>query len=308
MHIGNRNFPYPLLNHNKNITDYRLETDFRLVFDINADGKLVIENKKICFRNIHFELTDPDLRKMVEEKKLQGAFLVQCSRSVYRKCFPITQQPENLEVDMRNFSGDVNISAFLYAIEDIDNFSSEGFNPRYTGYSCKIDKYDIVAVDEGLKFSIDVEPTDAKDVSSIFLLVPKEDDDQITYQDGTRKIIIYLPRKQYEAYRNIKNDRRNENIAFAMIAIPVLTACIKDAQKELQNTDLEDLAENKKWLYSVAYRYKEVTGQNLTGEELVNIGALQLAQLVLNNAICNGLSDFESILFEQMKSDGDEDE
>lgn len=47
MHIGNRNFPYPLLNHNKNITDYRLETDFRLVFDINADGKLVIEKKNL---------------------------------------------------------------------------------------------------------------------------------------------------------------------------------------------------------------------------------------------------------------------
>lgn len=310
MHIGNKIFPYPVLNHDKDLTDYEESTDFMLCFDTDkqSNGQPIIENGKINFKNLHYELNDPTLKEMISEGKISAVFMVECSHSLYRNHFPITEKPCDLKIDVKNFSGEVITSAYLYATQNIQDFRSDRFQRIYRGFSCSIDKFDILAVDDGFKFPIDLNPVDAKNISSIFTIVRKEENDNLlTYRTDGTKIIIEIPAKQYASYEAIKGDSRNNNIAFAMLAIPALASCLKDLELAAP-CDLTDLAEDKRWLYSIIYQYKNITGDDFTIETLVNRGSLEIAQIVLNNAICNGIRDFESILYDLGKDDGDEDE
>ena len=139
----------------------------------------------------------------------------------------------------------------------------------------------------------------------------EENDNRLTYLDEESHIVLQLPAKQFESYEALKNNSRNDNIAFALIAIPVLTTCLLNVQKAVEDqtySDIQDLIEDKRWMLSVIHQYKNVTGNDLTLDGLVNQDALTIAQIVLNNAICNGITDFENILFDFEKGDGDDDE
>lgn len=46
MQIGNRIFPYPVLNRDEYLSDYVAESLFKLEFDVGEDGRPFIENGK----------------------------------------------------------------------------------------------------------------------------------------------------------------------------------------------------------------------------------------------------------------------
>ena len=52
MRIGNKNIPYPVLNQDKTLTDYKPEVEFSLTFEVQKDGNPIIENGKINFKNL----------------------------------------------------------------------------------------------------------------------------------------------------------------------------------------------------------------------------------------------------------------
>ena len=168
MQIGNRIFPYPVLNRDASLSDYLDTSAFRLEFDVGDDRTPIIENGEVIFKNLHYTLTDPTLSSLVEAGKLKGAFVVECSASVYRNRFDITASPCNLRISAHEINGNVVASCYLYATEDIPNFKSDGFVPEYSGYTFDIDKFDILAVDDGYKFKIDLDPTEDDKVASIF--------------------------------------------------------------------------------------------------------------------------------------------
>lgn len=62
---------------------------------------------------------------------------------------------------------------------------------------------------------------------------------------------------------------------------------------------------------SICISYKKITGITLEFDEFTNISKLELAQMVLNNASCNGLKDFDNMLLGGLSAtdeDGDTDE
>lgn len=61
MQIGNRIFPYPVLNRNEALSDYRTESTFMLKFDLSETGAPVLQNGSVVFKNLHFTITDADL-------------------------------------------------------------------------------------------------------------------------------------------------------------------------------------------------------------------------------------------------------
>ena len=296
MLIGNRIFPYPVLNSNLALSDYKEDSAFNISFDTDEEGKLIIQKGNVIFKNLCYNLTDDGLAELIANDKAQGYFIVECSASTYRKGYPITSQPTDLSVSAKELNGTVVVSCYVYATEDIEGFSSNGFQSDYEGYHFDLDKFDILAADDGFKFKIDLDPTEDDKVSSIFTIVTKElDDDLMTFSEDGKKITIALPKEFYSHYDNIKRKSDYNNIAFSMIAIPVLSACIN----EIQNTEYDDLADivdHKAWFNAVLISYKRVFGKALTFDEFEIIEPLSLAQMVLNNASCNGIKDFGNML------------
>ena len=296
MHIGNRIFPYPVLNRNEALSDYQSESIFRVMFDVDEDGAPIVQNGEVVFKNLHYELTDASLLNMIEQGNLKGAFIVECSASVYRSRFDISTVPYDLRVSAHEINGNVVASCYLYAAEDIANFKSDGFIPEYAGYSFDIDKFDILAVDDGFKFKIELDPTADDKVASIFTIVKKEDGgDIMSYNYDDKKIIVHLPTAYYDCYDSIKTKKECNNIAFAMIAIPALACCLEDVSSR-QYGSIDEILEFHTWFNAICISYRRRTGNALNFEDFETMNKLELAQMVLNSASCNALRDFDNML------------
>lgn len=304
MQLGNRVFPYPVLNKNDNLSDYKESSTFMVSFDTNEDGSPYVVDGKVIFKNLHYTITDDSLKELIEEEKLKGAFIVECSASVYRNKFDISQTPYDLPVSVHELNGNVVTSCYIYATEDITGFKSDGFIDDYKNYTFDIDKFDILAADDGYKFKIDLDPTEDDKVSSIFTVIPLETNESIMkYENGDRNITIELPREYFNSYDIIKRKKEYNNIAFSMIAIPVLSNCISEINT-YEWEDIDSIYDEHKWFNAVRISYKRKKGTELILENFYEMNSLELAQLVLNNASCNGVKDFENMLV----GNGDDDE
>ena len=180
---------------------------------------------------------------------------------------------------------------------------------KHFGFINRIDKFDILAVDDGFKFKVELDPTEDDKVASIFTVVKKEnEDDVMTYANNEKSIVIHLPSAIYEAYDNIKMKKEYNNIAFAILAIPVLASCLEEVYTECSSDTMEELLEAHPWFRAVCVSYKNRTGKELLYEDFVSANKLELAQMVLNSASCNGLKDFGDMLLGSVEESGDDDE
>ena len=308
MHIGNRIFPYPVLNRNEELSDYISESVFKVEFDVDENGAHIVQNGDVIFKNLHYSLTDQSLQNLIEQGKIKGAFVVECSASVYRNKFDISATPYDLRVSAHEINGNVVASCYLYATEDILNFKSTGFLPEYSGYTFDIDKFDILAVDDGFKFKIDLDQTEDDKVASIFTVVKKEDGgDIMSFDYNDKKVIIYLPSTYYDDYDNIKTKKECNNIAFSILAIPALACSLEDILSRRYES-IEEILEYHSWFNAICISYKRITGNDLTFDEFQNRNKLELAQLVLNSASCNALKDFDNMLLGGMSPTEEEGE
>lgn len=302
MHIGNRIFPYPVLNRNEELSDYVPGSIFNVKFEVGEDGAPIIQNGDVVFKDLHYTLIDESLVTLIEQGKLKGAFIIECSSSVYRNKFDISSSPKDLRVPARDINGNVVVSCYLYATEDISGFKSNGFVAEYSEYTFDIDKFDILAVDDGFKFKIDLDPSEDDKVASIFTVIKSEDEGNImSYDYDDKKIIIRLPAAYYDDYDNIKMKKECNNIAFSILAIPAL-ACTLDDITTREYASIEEIVECHSWFKAVCISYKRVIGVDITFDEFQNKNKLELAQLVLNSASCNAIKDFDNMLLGGMNS------
>ncbi len=306
MHIGNRIFPYPVLNRDDALSDYIPSSVFKVEFDVNENGSPFVQNGDVIFKNLHYTLTDASLLSLIEQGKLKGAFIVECSASVYRSRFDISADPYDLRISSHEINGNVVASCYLFATQDIIGFKSSGFISEYTDYSFDIDKFDILAVDDGYKFKIELDPSEDDKVSSIFLVVKKEEiSDLATCDYDENKIKVYLPATFYDDYDNIKTKKECNNIAFAILAIPALAWTLEDIS-ERSYESLDDIIDSFSWFRSICSGYKRVTGTELTYDEFQNKNKFELAQILLNSASCNSLRDFDNLLLGGMNNADEE--
>ena len=306
MQLGNRVFPYPVLNKNDGLSDYKESSTFMVSFDTDENGLPYVIDGKVIFKNLHYTITYESLKKLIEEGKLKGAFIVECSASVYRNKFEISQTPYDLPVSVHDLNGNVVASCYVYATEDIIGFKSDGFIDEYKDYTFDIDKFDILAADDGYKFRIDLDPNEDDKVASIFTVVPIDvGDNLMKYENGDRNITIELPRQYFDSYDSIKRKKEYNNIAFAMLAIPVLANCINEIQT-YDWDDIETICDSHRWFNAVRISYRRKKGTELILEDFNDMNSLELAQLVLNSASCNGVKDFENMLVGNGGDDEDE--
>ena len=311
MRIGNRLFPYPTLNSERTLSEYEPESEFNLCFDIDKDGQLPCNIIGQHLNNTFFKLTDPGLLELYNQGKANCVLVVECSASTYRETFPLTLEPQNFILKNQNLKGTVNVSSYLYATEAISHYSNPRFQTDYKPYYFDIEKYDILAIDDGFKFQVNIDPTLDNKVPSIFTIVPRTTtDNQMEYEIQDNNIIISLPDEYYTKYDNIKGKTNFNNMMFAMIAIPALSGALyKMQQSIIDGYQLDDLTEKFRWIRSVCASYKRVKNQELTEEEFKDINPVVLAQCVLNDATCNGIEEIsEHLLRGKDREEADEDE
>lgn len=309
MRIGNRLFPYPIINKNESLTKYDPSSSFSIVYDVNEDGTLPQEDNAILLKNVHFELVDEKLNELYYKGKIGCTLIVESSAAIYRETFELTETPQDILIFLDNVKNEAVVSAYLYAKEDIIDYSSNGFSFRYQNYTFDIEKYSILAADDGFSIPIEHDPRDDNRVSSIFTIVQREaDEDKMSYEMKQNGIFIYLPSKYYNYYETVKVKANYHTLQFALLVMPVLTSCIQMIQKEYDpsTSSMDEIADDYKWMRSICNSYKRETEQELSIDEFTSIPAFELSQIVLNYSNTKGLEAFHDLLLNGEEGDDDE--
>lgn len=309
MRIGNRLFPYPTLNREDSLTEYGSLSKFELVFDSSPEGELPKTATGQVLKNVRFDLTDARLLELYRENKVKCGLIVESAASTYRVMHDLTMAPQDIHLNNADLKGAVNVSAYLWATEDIKGYRSDDFKSDYASYSFDIEKYDILAIDDGFKFQVNIDPADDNKMPSIFTIVPKDSSEkQMSYDTTASNIIISLPYRYYQRYDNIKGKADFKNVMFSIIAIPALAGSLADIKAKFgEDGEIDDVTEQFRWFRAVCKRYAKVTGSELTSEAFTELNPMELAQIVLNDAPCNGIEEFSDFLLHGKERE-DEDE
>ena len=299
MQIGNKLFPYPVIS--SSASNCFCNSKYSFESEDSSDGQhYILGNARIVVENDY-------LRKLLEEKKISAKLIVECTYTVYRESFDISTEPRDIKIDVGNLKDKVEISCYMYANEDIDNYSNEDFIEEYRDYKFNIEKNSVIGIDDGFSTIIEYNEELDKKVASIFMIIPVEDCESMRVESLTSKIVIKLPKSEFDHYSVLRNNSNFNNIIFSMLAIPALAQCLKEFQDKiiLSEYELDDFEMDHRWMISIRKAYKKLYNTELTDEIFVNTDVFELAQKLLNNGTIKGIKDlFNIVMFSKHLYDG----
>lgn len=307
MGIGSRNFPYPILNHEVEFSGYKEDIFFELKFDCDDSGAPYVRGEQIIFKNICIETNSELLKNLLDTNDVKAYVVFECSNAIYGKTVEIGQTPKDISIPIRSVKKKLELSGIVYAAKDNVCLNSNEFLEDYVETTFFLDKYALVAIDEGIVIPVEFDDSVDNRVASIFTIVRNLTNQHIEYRDEESHICIELPKDAYESYETIKKYSKVNYIAFSAIAIPVLAECINDIRSDRENglLEIEDLVESKPWMKSVILRYEKTTNSLFTRETLEQNSGFAIAQIVLGGASVRAVQDLEMLMIEGCEGDDD---
>ena len=303
MQIGNKMFPYPTIN-NIGLRNCFKETTYAFKCNDYNDGQNYI------LEDAYVEINNENIKRLMSEGYLGVGLIIECSTTVFRKMYEITIEPQTIKIPIGDLRDRVEISCYIYAKKEIEKFQDNDFLEDYNGYSFKIDKNDIIAIDDGYTTVIDYDESIDKKVSSIFQIIRDKSADSMVIEKKAKKIVISLPDEEFTYYDNLRRNDNFQNIFFSMIAIPALTYCLKEFQDAIRtgDYDLDSIEMEYNWFISVKKAYKNQFNVELNEEILKNTNVSVVAQKLLNNGNLKGIKDLFDISIGRKVYGGEEDE
>jgi hypothetical protein len=300
MLLGKRLFPHPVIKSMPH-------QDFRnSVFKLHFEQDKMISDQKINLFNLQYTTNNGLFRNMVNAGIINVYVHLECSNTLYRILIKLNNEPQDFDIEKKYLNGKLYITAFAVANQAIENYYDEDFSEDYNDTRFDIDKYDILAFDDG--FSIDIIHDIEKDdkISSIFVVIPKIDDQDagadFTYQGN--KIIIKLPQLTYNQYDRLKYITRYQNLFFSIFAVPVLSMSLN----ELKKISFDDLEIQFKWFISVKNAFKKQYKEELTSEFFEQMDTYVFAQKVFENALTKTIDDLYNDNGNYQEEQEDEDD
>lgn len=284
MRIGKRLFPYPLLNNNKEYSQYMNSS---LSFKYNE----VITETEFILDDIQCNIECDYFNSLIEDGYAEAVIVVECAQTMLRNHYKITDDMNDIRIPLRDVDGKVDISLFIVAVKDIPNFKCNDFLKDYSDYEFFIEKNDIIGVDDGYTSRIEFNEETEDEKSSIFLVIKDGNIENRTMQVeiADDKIIISLPMDQWNEYDKTKKIRKFQNLYFSIIAVPALSFALAEMQRIGDNVD--NIRIEKKWFNAFCNAYKNRTGEELTDEYFLQMNPYSEAQRLLNYPVIKALDD-----------------
>ncbi len=287
MRIGKKIFPYPTINNSKNASCFK-NSEFALVYDDVED------KDNLILKNAHIEIDNEELINLLGQGKVNAVVIVECSSTIFRKKYNISRIPKDIIIPIVNLREQVVISCFMYANDDFLYISND-FLDDYMGYTFNIEKYDILAIDDGFTTRIEYDESKDKKVSSIFSIIMDESitDNIMKIKPTVKKIVIHLPKTQYGCYQNMKNNDNYQELFFAILTIPALISCLQNIQDQINFNDVtfDDIHLEYSWFSSIEYAYKNQYNEELDESKFKKLNIVELSQKIMNFASVTAISD-----------------
>ncbi|MBQ3295522.1 MAG: hypothetical protein IJH00_03460 [Erysipelotrichaceae bacterium] len=280
MRIGKRLFPYPVLNSEKVYSQYK-ESSFSLSYE---DG--ISEDKQFYeLNNLHCDIDSELLIRLIKDDKAEIICVIECPSTMFRRKYVLPLEGMDLAIPLTDLNNKVNVSAFVAAKEEINDYQSDDFLNGYEDISFTIEKHDILAADDGFVNTIDFDDFEDNKQKSIFLVIKDKNitDGTMRVEYDSDKITICLPEKEWNEYDKTKRISKFESLYFSVIAIPALGYALSCLQRNDPSVDI--LKIDYRWFNSFAAAYKNYHGEELTDDVFIKMNTNLESQMVLNNPV-----------------------
>lgn len=302
MQVKEKIFPYPILNNNKALSNFN-NKEFKIIFEPQEKDNVYV------LRNCRFETNSEVILNLYNEKKIGIVLIVECSDTVYRKAFEISMIGRNYNLPKVDFSEKVDISMFAYAKENF-YISSDEFDEDYRDIGFEIEKYDIIAANDGFNVRFRHEDIEDNFVQSIFSVIANDNLEAGAYQvecNIGKKITISLALDDYKNYKVIYTFPAYKEVFFNMILVPSLieglTLC-KDVLSD-ETKDMDDIGNQYTWFRSIQNAYKKLKGTDLQIQDFKSMSPVLLAQELLGRPFGHALDSLVKEANEIIKGDND---
>lgn len=291
MQVKNKIFPYPIINNNKIYSNFK-DLNFELIYEPEENDYAYV------LKNARFLTASKTIKSLFNEGKLGIVVVIECSDTVYRKSFEVSEEPKNLILSKNDFKEKVDVSMFAYAKEDF-KYSSIELEEDYLGIEFDIEKYDILGAFDGFTVRFKHDETEDNLVQSIFSINVNhdlEDGEYIVECDVGRKISITLSENDYKNYKFIYTVPVYKEVFFNMLLVPALIEGLSLCKSMLEDTskDLEDVGNHYMWFRSIQSAYKKLEGSELTLDGLKGMSPAQLSQRLLGKPLGESLKKLVS--------------
>lgn len=302
MRIKNKLFPYPVMNDEKLYTGFK-SSEFKFTYDyeMNEDNFII--------KNLIVHLNNTNLLNLYEEGKINIVCIVECARSMFRKAYNLTLEPNEIIIPKYDIVGKIEVSAFIYANETITDYYSEDFLDDYEENSMYIEKNCILAIDNGYHQRIDYDFEEDNKKTAIFAFVTNDDEDcrVVKYEYETDIIKILIPKLQHAEYETMKYDEVYTKAFLSMFVVSPLSMIISEFLRE--GSDVEGLKIQYRWFISVCEAYKKIYGKELEDEEFYTMSNLDIYEICQNLFDCCVLGAIDDLYdFRNNRLGGFEDE
>lgn len=281
MRVGKKLFSYPVINNSEKVSSFK-DSSFSLVYEDDSDDEFLI------LKDAHLVIDDLNLVNLMSKGMVIGALVIECSATIYRVTKEISLENRDIIIPLSELNDKVYISSFLYATDNITDYKSENFLDDYEDYSFNIEKYDILAADDGFYKIIEYDQEEDQKNDSIFSVIKTKNIDNMLVDINQKKIIIKLPENEYGLYYNLRFNKTYQPLFLSMMAIPVLSSVLQKFKD--QDYDIDDIADDYYWFNAIMVSYENVYGKKLTNELFNEIDSLTLAQKLLNNSTIDGIN------------------
>lgn len=289
MQIKNRLFPYPILNHNKTVSNYG-NNDFEFLFETEENDNYYILKKA------RFATECDSINRLYELGKIKIIFVIECSDTVYRRTYDLSKSPKDISLSKLDFLGKVQLSLFAVAKEDFI-FNPLNVDEEYMGIDFEIEKDDILAANDGFTLNFIHQEQEDNLAQSIFSVILNHDMDDgssytVDYNIG-KKICINISEKEYKNYKIIYNAPIYEEVFFNMLLVPALIEGLSQCKNVLLQDnylDIEDLCDKFLWFRTILVGYKKLYGIDLTVEKFKDCSIASIAQDLLGKPFGKALT------------------
>lgn len=253
-----------------------------------------VEGKKEIFRiSMACNTSSNSLNELIQQKKASYAVHVECASTRYRALFSSFDSVFDIDIDVGNVDGRVDVCRLIVAKSDIHNYSSEEFHSDFYGRAFTLITGDTLAVAEDLSFPANKKDDELAKLPSIFAITRNIniDPNPVDIDIGGQKIKILLMPELFQKFLYLNNDVLMRSTLCSEILLPALVFTLERIATQSDYSELIDL----RWYRVLAKKLKdlniEITSLNSSSEI-----SLVLANKLLGDPLSNSLKDLENVV------------
>lgn len=213
---------------------------------------------------IEYELDNPDLQKLVKEKKAVFLCEINCTGTLFRKSETCASPIQIVSIPKDGVRDKVELLFLLVSAEPIPDYTNSKVHSDFDGYKFDIEKGDVLAYLGESFFIAGIAYQKLKAVSAFMEIIRGENESgDFNIILGSQKIQIQLSKNDYEKYcdRRIGSSFENASIIHSSIVLPTLIHALYQLSKK--NSDVTEYA----WANLIKFRLENDENLNLISLE-----------------------------------------